>query len=64
MRSYVEAGYCRLLVVDAQIQCGDRAGAVERELYRHAATLIQHRGDNAAMKHPPFGVSNEDRAEG
>jgi hypothetical protein len=24
------------------------SGAVERELYRHAATLIQHRGDNAA----------------
>jgi hypothetical protein len=59
MRSYVDRSQRRLLVVDAQIQCGDRAGAVERELYRHPATLIQHRGNNAAMKHPSLGVSNE-----
>ena len=62
MRLDVEAGGCRLLVVDPQIERGDRARAIERELDRHAAALVEHRGDDAAVKHAGPGIADEDRA--
>src|SRR5207245_3908262 len=64
MRLDVEAGRRRLLVVDAQVKCCDRARAVERELHRHAAALVQHRGDNAAMQHAGLGIADEDGTVG
>jgi len=64
MRLDVKAGRCRLLVVDAQIEGCDGARAVERELHRHAAALVQHRGDDAAMQDAGLGVADEDGAIG
>ena len=41
---------------------GDRPRAVKRELHGHAAALVEHRGDDAAMQHAGCGVADEDRA--
>jgi hypothetical protein len=60
MRLDVEAGFCRLLVVDAQVERRDRAAAVERQLHGHAAAFVQHGGDHAAVDHAGFGVAGED----
>ena len=60
----VETGRRRTLVVDAQIERGDGAEAIERELHRHAAGFVQHRGDDAAMQHADIRVADEDRPIG
>ena len=60
MRLDVEAGLGRLLVIDAQVERRDRAAAVERELDRHAAALVEHGGDHAAVDHTGLGVAGED----
>ncbi len=59
-----EPGRRRLLVVDAQVERRDRAGAVERELHRHAAGLVQHRRHHAAVDHAGPGVADECRPVG
>jgi hypothetical protein len=41
MRLDVEARSCGFLVVDAQVERGDRARTVERELDGHAAALVE-----------------------
>ncbi len=60
MRLDVEAGFGRLLVIDAQIEGGDRPGTVERQLHGHAAAFIEHGGDHAAVDHAGFDVADED----
>ena len=60
MRLDVEAGLRRLLVIDAQVERRDRAVAVERELHGHAAALVKHGGDHAAVDHAGLRVADED----
>ena len=61
MRLDIEAGRCRLLVVDAQVQRGNRTGAIGRELHGHAAALIQHGRDDTAMQDARPCITDEDR---
>ena len=63
-RPDVEAGLGRLLVVDAQIERRNRAAAVERELHGHAAALVEHGGDHAAVQHARLDVADKDRLVG
>jgi hypothetical protein len=62
MRLDVEARSCGLLVVDAQVERGDRARTIERELDGHATALVEHGGYDAAVKNARLGVAHEDRA--
>jgi hypothetical protein len=59
MRLDVEAWSCGLLVVDAQVERGDRARTIERELDGHAAALVEHGGYDAAVKNTRLGVGDE-----
>ena len=61
MRLDVEARSRGLLVVDAQVERGDRARPIERELDGHAAALVEH-GYDAAVKNAGLGVADEDGA--
>ena len=62
MRLDIEAGSCGFLVVDAQVERGDRARPVECELDRHAAALVEHGGYDAAVENACLGVADEDGA--
>ena len=61
MRLDVEARRRGLLIVDAQVERGDRARTIERELDGHAAALVEHGGDDPAVKHAGIRVADEDR---
>jgi hypothetical protein len=61
MRLDVEARRRGLLIVDAQVERGDRARTIERELDGHAAALVEHGGDDPAVKHAGLRVADEDR---
>jgi hypothetical protein len=64
MRLDVEARRRGLLVIDAQVERGDCARSIERELDGHAAALVEHGGDDAAVKDARLCVADEDRAVG
>jgi hypothetical protein len=61
MRLDIEARRCGLLVIDAQVERGDRARSIECELDGHAAALVEHGGDHAAVNNACLRIANEDR---
>ena len=75
LRVHVAAGMTRRAFARATLLVGVGTGvayaavltalaAVERELHGHAAALVQHRGDDAAVQHAGLGVADEDGAIG
>ena len=64
MRLDVEAGCRGFLIVDAQVQRGNRSRPIEGELDGHAAALVEHGGDDAAVKNACLGVADEDGTVG
>ena len=60
----VEAWRRGLLVVDAEVKRGDRARPIKRKLDGHAAALVEHGGDNAAVKNARLGIADEDGTVG
>ena len=60
----IEAWRRGLLVVDAEVKCGDRARPIKRELDGHAAALVEHGGDDAAVKNARLGIADEDGTVG
>ena len=64
MRLDVEARCRRFLIVDAQVQRGNRSRPIEGELDGHAAALVEHGGDDTAVKNACLGVADEDGTVG
>jgi hypothetical protein len=64
MRLDVEARCRGLLIVDAQVQRGNRSRPIEGELDGHAAALVEHGGDDTAVKNAGLGVTDEDGTVG
>ena len=64
MRLDIEARRRRLLVVDAQIERGNRLRSIKRELDGHATALVKHCGDDAAVKNTGLDIANENRTVG
>ena len=59
MRLEIDARCRWFLVIDAQIECGNRARAIECQLDGQTAALVEHRGDGAAVKNARLSVTDK-----
>ena len=64
MRLDIEAWRRGLLVVDTQVERGNRLCSVERELDGHAAALVKHCGHDAAVENAGLDIADEGWAVG